>query len=129
MGCNQHTICYYNGYTANYCQEFGPIWNGAHEVIAIFENEKKSSFTVLTELNGEIWKTSLSNTIYKLNENYQKIGVDYRDVQRVIANPVLKKEDPGKLPVLLTSVCSMHRVTRFIAGTIRPLHSRQNRGQ
>jgi hypothetical protein len=91
---NQHTICYYNGYTAEYCQYFGPIWNGDHDVIAIFENEKGSSFTVLTELNGEIWKTSLSNTIYKLDDNYQKASVDYRDVQRVIANPVLKKEDP-----------------------------------
>lgn len=75
---NQHTICYYNGYTAEYCQYFGPIWNGDHDVIAIFENEKGSSFTVLTELNGEIWKTSLSNTIYKLDDNYQKASVDYR---------------------------------------------------
>ena len=59
-----HTICYYNGYTVNDCSQFGAIWDEDHEVVAIFENEKGSSFTVLTRKNGEIWKTSLGNYIY-----------------------------------------------------------------
>lgn len=90
-----HTICYYNGYTVDNCTKFGAIWNENHEVVAIFENEKGSSFTVLTRKNGEIWKTSLGNYIYLQDpDTYQNVGIDYRDVQRVISNPVLKKEDP-----------------------------------
>ena len=93
-----HTICYYNGYTVNDCSQFGAIWDENHEVVAIFENEKRSSFTVLTRKNGEIWKTSLGNYIYLQDpDTYQSVGIDYRDVQRVIANPVLEKENP-KVP-------------------------------
>lgn len=92
---DQHTICYYNGYTVDNCTRFGAIWNENHEVVAIFENEKGLSFTVLTRMNGEIWKTSLGNYIYLQDpDTYQYVGIDYRDVQRVISNPVLKKEDP-----------------------------------
>ena len=64
-------------------------------MVAIFENEKRSSFTVLTRKNGEIWKTSLGNYIYLQDpDTYQYVGIDYRDVQRLIANPVLEKENP-----------------------------------
>ena len=79
----------------NDCSQFGAIWDENHEVVAIFENEKRSSFTVLTRKNGEIWKTSLGNYIYLQDpDTYQSVGIDYRDVQRVIANPVLEKENP-----------------------------------
>ena len=47
------------GTSVNDCSQFGAIWDEDHEVVAIFENEKGSSFTVLTRKNGEIWKTSL----------------------------------------------------------------------
>lgn len=90
-----HTICYYNGYTVDKCDQFETIWDEGHEIVAIFENEKGASFTVLTRKNGEIWKTSLGTYIYQQDpETYMYVGVDYRDVQRVIANPVLEKENP-----------------------------------
>lgn len=93
-----HSMVSYDGYTVTDANAtgFGSVWEGEHEVVAMVEDKEGESITVLTELNGEIWKTSLGYYILKYNwDTWMPEGIDYYDEQRVIANPSnFKQGDP-----------------------------------
>lgn len=77
------SLCYYNGYYTSYFQDFGPVWDGDHVPVAMFEDKKDDSFTVLTTLNDVFWKTTLGNNIFLYDEDYNLVGIDIRDQKAV----------------------------------------------
>lgn len=84
------SLCFYNGYGTNYFQNFGPVWEGEHEAVAIFEDKKDDSFTVLTKRDGVYWKTTLGNNLLVYDEDYNLIGIDIRDKKTVVGSPALE---------------------------------------
>lgn len=84
------SLCYYNGYGVMFLQDIEPVWEGEHEPVAMFEDKKDDSFTVLTRREGVYWKTTLGNNIYLYDDDYNLLGIDIRDRRALVGTPDLE---------------------------------------
>lgn len=84
---------FYNGYSLWFGEQFAPPYAG-HEPIAMFDNMKGSTFTLISRHNGEYWQTTLGiyGTLY--DDSYNQIGVDIRENFRIGGAPAIAPGTP-----------------------------------
>lgn len=84
---------FFNGYSLFFGEQFAPPYTG-HEPIAMFNNMKGSTFSMISRHNGEYWQTTLGMSGPVYDAKYNIIGIDIKEHIKIGGTPAIESGTP-----------------------------------